>query len=572
MLHLIPKPKKLEEKSEYISAKTIHIVTQISDERIQKAVQRLPLSDDGIAMEIHENGLLGEAYTLTVTREKLVLSAGGAAGLFYGIQTVRQIFTHEKVPCLYIEDAPDFGYRGFYHDVTRGKVPKVETLKKLIDWMAYYKLNSLQLYVEHTFAFKEYADSIERTGYLTPEEIKELDAYCYENFIEFIPSLSCFGHLYELLQKDQYKELCELENYEQEHATFCERMRHHTIDPTNPKSLALVKSLIDQYMPLFRSNKFNICCDETFDLQIGRHKDMDVGRLYVDFIKQIAAYVHSKGKTVMMWADILLKHKELIGELPEDIHFLNWYYDKTPPEADIAVFQKLQRPQIVCPGTSTWSNFFEDVETEEINISRMTELGYQYGAEGVLNTNWGDFGNPCSLELAMYGMALGAAKSWSVQTKADDSFRSDINHLLYQNGHGAEYLARLSGLGQKLNWCDFVKIYSNYIYDKKLEVHIPAENILAEMRDACEEFISVLSAERWENDEYRVEMLLAAEGTALLAELTAQAAEYSIARHIDTAAWLKRYRQKWLEKNKEGELSEIEKVFLFMDRVGSTQA
>ena len=66
-----------------------------------------------------------------------------------------------------IEDEPDFKYRGFYHDITRGKIPKVETIKRLIDNMAYYKLNSLQLYVEHTYEFKEFSDDIERTGYMT---------------------------------------------------------------------------------------------------------------------------------------------------------------------------------------------------------------------------------------------------------------------------------------------------------------------------------------------------------------------------------------------------------------------
>jgi N-acetyl-beta-hexosaminidase len=66
----------------------------------------------------------------------------------------------------------------------------VATLKSLIDQMAYYKLNSLQLYVEHTFEFEEYKDLNEKLGYLSKEEIKEIDAYCEENFIEFIPSLS----------------------------------------------------------------------------------------------------------------------------------------------------------------------------------------------------------------------------------------------------------------------------------------------------------------------------------------------------------------------------------------------
>ena len=148
-----------------------------------------------------------ESYTLDLTREGIVITADSTVGAFYAVQTLRQILQNETVYACHIEDAPDFSFRGFYHDVTRGRIPTMETLKKLVDYMASMKLNSLQLYVEHSFAFREFADSIEETGCITPEEIRELDDYCYENFIELIPSMSCFGHLYVLLEKPQYKHL-----------------------------------------------------------------------------------------------------------------------------------------------------------------------------------------------------------------------------------------------------------------------------------------------------------------------------------------------------------------------------
>ena len=71
------------------------------------------------------------------------IQAESPAGAFYAIQTLRQILKEETVPCLHIKDRPDFKYRGFYQDVTRGKIPTVATLKKLIDDMAYYKLSFL---------------------------------------------------------------------------------------------------------------------------------------------------------------------------------------------------------------------------------------------------------------------------------------------------------------------------------------------------------------------------------------------------------------------------------------------
>ena len=66
-------------------------------------------------------------------------------------------------------------------------------------------------------------------------------------------------------------------------------------------------------------------CDETFDLSEGRHKNKDTEKLYVDFVMQLVDYLRAKGKTVMMWADILLKHPNAIQKLPDDIQFLNWH-------------------------------------------------------------------------------------------------------------------------------------------------------------------------------------------------------------------------------------------------------
>ena len=107
---------------------------------------------------------VGEGYTLTISPDEIKIEGKGVAGAFYGIQTLKQIFEETSVPCLEIEDEPDRIHRGFYHDITRGKVPTVETLKSLIDEMAYYKMNELQLYIEHTFPFKEFGDDVEKFG------------------------------------------------------------------------------------------------------------------------------------------------------------------------------------------------------------------------------------------------------------------------------------------------------------------------------------------------------------------------------------------------------------------------
>lgn len=588
-MYLLPKPQKIEYRTGMLKGTTVCVKNFCEDPRIEAAAKKLPLSENGVVLEIYAKHALlencaayepfgdctdPEGYTLMVEENHITIIGESAAGAFYGIQTLRQLLANKEVPCLKITDAPGFAYRGFYHDVTRGKIPTVESLKWLIDQMAYYKMNSLQLYVEHTFPFKEFGDFVEKNGYLTPKEIRELDDYCYENFIEFIPSIATFGHLYELLEREAYRDLQELENFTEDQLYWSQRMSHHTIDPTKERSIEIIKSMIDQYIPLFRTDKFNICCDETFDLQEGKHKDEDTGRLYIDFVKKIIAHVQSRGKKVMMWADILLQHPETIQELPEGVEFLNWAYRAEPAEAPFEAFGKLDCVQIVCPGTSSWSRLIEGMDKGCKNILKLGEYGYKYHAKGMLNTNWGDYGNPCSMELAMHGMVLGAAKSWNEDTRRDAYFTDSINYLLYQNSQAVAYLNRLDEAHVKLDhvrnkvgWNMLAYCYFNCIYEKKYDLDYPPYEDVTDAQKICREIMKELSGQSWELDEYRQEILLAAEGVLIMAELFGKLAGYEMERTANVEQWLGKYRAKWLQKNKESELYRIEEMFTVLNRV-----
>lgn len=564
-MNLLPKPQKIKIEESFLKSKQINIINHCKDIRIAKALSCFEYASDGVNMTINCGDLTSEKYKLRIEEDSIVLDAEGVAGAFYGIQTLKQIFECDIVPCIYIEDYPDVEYRGVYHDVTRGKVPTLERIKKFVDLLAYYKINSLQLYVEHTFPFKELGNRIEKTGYLTSEEIKEIDDYCYENFIEFIPSIPTFGHLYELLQREEYKYLQTSVDYEEDQIFWWKRMRHHTIDPKDERSIEIIKSMIDQYIPLFRTDKFNICCDETFDLTRGKYKEEDTGKLYIDFVKKIISHVESKGKKVMMWGDILLQHPEYISELPKDIEFLNWFYDAEPEEESFKLFKESGRRQIVCPGTSSWSRLVECVEIADSNITKMIDYGYKHNAVGMLNTNWGDLGNPCSLELAMHGLILGAAKSWNIKTMPDNEFNDNINSLEYKNNNGFKYLSMLDSAHKKLNWNMLVFCYSNLIYKNKFEIAYPTQQEIEEAITISQAVIDDLENQQWKKDEYRTEMLLAAEGIIVIAELFAKLAGYEIQRISKTEIWLRKFRDSWLKFNKESELEEVEKIFVTIE-------
>ena len=245
-------------------------------------------------LEVHENGIRIEAFH--------------AKGVFYALQTLRQmICTEEALPCCVIYDKPDFAFRGLSNDITRGRVPTVAGLKKIADFCAFFKINIILLYAEHSFAFRELDGIIPAEECLTAAEVKEFVEYCKQLYIEVIPSVAMFGHLYRLLESDKYKHLCELENYSPSKHYWSERMIHHTLDVSNPQSLELIKSFVDQLTEVFPYRIYSPGTDETFDFCKGKNKGKNMIEQYCAFVDDICAYLKTKGKIAVIDDDVMQK-------------------------------------------------------------------------------------------------------------------------------------------------------------------------------------------------------------------------------------------------------------------------
>jgi hypothetical protein len=421
-----------------------------------------------------------ECYRLTVTPDGIDMRSPSRRGLFRAAATCAQLVINDPdgIPCVDILDWPDFPVRGFYHDVTRGRVPTLNSLKRLVDNLAFYKINQLQLYVEHSFAFSmipEFSALSSEGTRLTAFDIRELDKYCADNFVDLVPSLSTFGHLYELLRLPRFERLNELHIHASETPRdLWDRMAHYTLNVSDPGSFELVKGMIEEYAPLFSSQWFNICCDETFDLGKGKNAERaereGVGRLYVEFVNKIIGVVKSVGKKPMLWGDIVLKHPEYISEFPADTVFLNWDYAPDAKDESVKKFKEAGVTQYVCPGVQAWSRFAADVDRACANISRMTRFGREAGAAGVLNTNWGDCGHINLPANSYHGLAFGAAHSWNggaendgINTDTDDfDSRFQLLHWGVKGDRLGKLLRELGGLSSY----HFGNLYA-WIFDKQ---------------------------------------------------------------------------------------------------------
>lgn len=419
------------------------------------------------SLELYHRGKgEGEQYSVRVLEDRIFIEGESPAGLFRGVQTFIQILQNHPlaIPCMEINDWPDFPVRGFYHDVTRGKVPQLATLKKLVDTLAFYKINQFQLYIEHTFAFRDIPELWVDKDPLTSEDIIELDQYCRERYVDLVPSLSTFGHLYELLRLKRFEHLNELPmEASRKPFDLWDRMAHYTLDVSNAESFLLVKSMIEEYLPLFSSPYFNICCDETFDLGKGRNasraRKEGVGKLYVEFVKKIMGVVVENGKTPMLWGDIVQKYPEMISQLPSDAVFLNWDYTPEVSSLSVEVFRDAGVKQYVCPGVQGWSRFSNDINRACINISRLARFGRDAEACGVLNTDWGDCGHVNFLANSFHGLAYGAALSWKTDDGDDPGDFDDRFSFLQWGTEGGRPAVLLRELGE-LCFYHFGNIYA----------------------------------------------------------------------------------------------------------------
>ena len=534
-----------------------------------------------------------EAYRLTVTPNEITIYACCNRGFLYGASTLIQLCktSRGEIGCLDIADEPSYPNRGYMLDVSRGRVPTMENLKTLVDRLSLYKINQLQLYVENSQRIDGFEEIWSQTDPFIPEEILDLDRYCNSRGIELVPCIATFGHLYDLLRSVSFSKYREVDAEQGSIFTWHNRMRHHTINVADPESYTLIKGILDQYISLFRSNKINICCDETFDLGKGKSAGligkMTYGELYISYVNKLVNHLQSKGKEVMIWGDVLQKNHEIIGKLNDKVTCLNWYYDYGADEENFKIFEDNGLKQYVCPSVSGYSRLVNAYDMSFTNIREMAGLGKKYHAEGILNTDWGDCGSINMPALNIPCMIYGAAQGWNAK---DDRNFAKIDHVISLVEYG-DQSENLIGLLRELSHQDIItfddivffrdyKVFNQtynqngiFMHEKsKNKMMQTSENLLKASIARCEDIMiyfkqnDIASRENFHQE--MSEFYLAARGVALMQGLTLVIKKHEYNQDVDPLdtpngiagkleSWLMDYCNAWRAVSRESELYRI---------------
>jgi hexosaminidase len=291
--------------------------------------------------------LLSESYSLSIKSEKIELLSKTEAGIFYGLQTLRQLLPIEiesnepvpglewKVPCLEILDQPAFSWRGLHLDVSRHMYP-MEFLKKFFDMMALHKLNvfhwhltddqgwriEIQKYprLVEIGAYREStpipykrgkADNQPYGGFYSQNEVRELVSYASQRNITIVPEIEMPGHaLAALAAYPEYG--CAGEAYK----VGCSwGMKDEVFCAGNEELYPFLEDILDEVIELFPGDFIHIGGDECPKVswkacpkcqnKIEVEGLKDEFELQSYFIRRIGKYLNSKGKRIIGWDETL---------------------------------------------------------------------------------------------------------------------------------------------------------------------------------------------------------------------------------------------------------------------------
>jgi hypothetical protein len=305
-------------------------------------------------------------------------------------------------------------------DVSRDRIPSMQSFLDHVSLFSSLKLDHLQLYTEHTFAYSFTPQAWAGTSPITPAELARLGAHAASLGVELAPNQNCFGHLSGLLRHEPFRALAEtLSDWM---FLIYPRSGPFSLCPTDPASITLVQRMLDELCPCLPSPILNIGCDETYDVGQGRSAPAVAAHgkaaIYADFVSKICAAALARGKTPMFWADIAAEHPEVLDRLPRPAIGALWHYEpasSTNFDWSRAASHLTDRamPWWACPGTSSWRSFTGRSAERSANLAEAARAAVAHRAQGFLACDWGDLGHRQTWPVSLLAIAEAAECAWS---------------------------------------------------------------------------------------------------------------------------------------------------------------
>ena len=432
-----------------------------------------------------------EGYRIEVTATTARVTARSPAGLFYGVQTLRQMVTPAGITAAVIDDRPALRWRGVHDDVSRGPVPTAEALERRIALAAEFKLNLYALYSEHAFEYRSHPLMTPAGGAFSAVELKRLGEFAARHHVSLLLEQQVFGHLDRVLGLETYRGLAEPPG-------------SGAISLTNPAADVWVDSLVAEIAPLSTAPFIHLGGDELESAADTASFANTSADAYVSRVTRLHQRLGRHGKRLMLWGDFAHGRPEVLSRLPRDLVMASWDYHRRDAYADrVAPIRTAGLDVVVCPGAHNWNRVFPNLDDALPNIRLLTLEGQKGGALGQLTCTWDDNGDAL-FGLCWYPVLYGAAAAWQ-QGDTDPApfarafdwalFRSDGDEAAgaiakINSAHGLLRQGRPTDATLELSWLNPARSS----LDRRLLAAL--EPTAAPLRRAQEDAIALVAAAR----------------------------------------------------------------------------
>lgn len=435
-MDIIPQPKKITygNSSVFELPDTATLFLKENDGRISKAAKRIfdeveirsALSDcyllscgsEPEIMNCASDPSRSDYYELHISPDGVRIVSPTAAGLFYGIQSLKQLIGvyGRRLPQTNIFDWATAPLRCDHYDL-RTVHPGFSHLKAYMEEMAEFKINYLLIEYEDKLPFQD-LKQLRHPHAFTEEELRQLLEAAHDNFIEVIPLQQTFGHLEYVLKHPEFVCLREQPNHV---AELC---------PLKEDSYRLVCQLVHEIAGLHPESHFlHLGGDEVWS--IGTCKEckesgLTPASLFIRFINRIAEYAIELGKQPIIWHDMLKDATdEELAALDKRITVAVWIYSgRRMKERIVELVRRLTQngirvlgaPSVRCWDDEAAQNY-PVVNKRLYNINQWMEAMQEVRLDGLIFTNWSAslaLGNPYGLfETTRYLTFWGGELAWN---------------------------------------------------------------------------------------------------------------------------------------------------------------
>ncbi len=365
---------------------------------------RLFSFDKGTRVEVGERPEPG--FGILRDRRGYRIEYGSLSALHRALAEIARDPKHDE-----LAEVPRFEFRGLMVDASRGGVPHVAQVKRMIATAALLGFSHLALYTEDTYEVSGHPLFGYLRGAYTQAELAELSAYGKLLGVELFPCLQTLAHLEQVLQYAQYAPIKDTRS---------------VLSVGKKETAEFLHGLLDAATNAFDSRWIHVGMDEPWDL--GRGTTFEVGKpidpreLYLAQLELVSRLCEERKLKMMYWGDVVIgQHSDpamnsaQAARLPKQAEVVFWDYyheDEGFYERRIGEYRAMGYEPIVAPGVWNWDRLWGLYEKCKRTSGPMLRVAKRHRLDRALMTMWGDDGQECSWRSNLPALCFYAEHCW----------------------------------------------------------------------------------------------------------------------------------------------------------------